>query len=55
MLHIFGKTSGTWDLMADVGADGLSVDNGANLGQAGRKAGERAWLTGSVKSSEVMV
>jgi uroporphyrinogen decarboxylase len=54
-LHICGKTSKVWDLMADAGADCLSLDNAANLLEAKEKIGHRVRLMGNVKPSEIML
>lgn len=54
-LHICGKTSKIWELMADAGADCISIDNAADLLEAKEKVGERVRLMGNVKPSEVML
>ncbi len=54
-LHICGKTGKIWELMADAGADCISIDNDADLLEARKKVGERVRLMGNVKPSEVML
>ncbi len=54
-LHICGKTSRIWDLMADAGADCISIDNDADLLKAKEQVGQRVRLMGNVKPSEVML
>lgn len=54
-LHICGKTKDIWELMADTGADCLSIDNDADLAAAKAKVGGRVRLLGNVKPSEVML
>lgn len=54
-LHICGKTSKAWDLMAEAGASCLSIDNAANLVEAKEKVGTKVRLMGNVKPSEVML
>jgi uroporphyrinogen decarboxylase len=41
--------------MADAGADCLSIDNEASLGDAKRAVGDRARLMGNVRPSEIML
>jgi len=54
-LHICGRTSHIWDLMADAGADCISIDNEASLTEAKEKVGNRVRLMGNVRPSEVML
>ncbi|GHV28725.1 methylcobamide--CoM methyltransferase [Synergistales bacterium] len=54
-LHICGNTSKIWDLMADAGADCLSIDNEASLADAKRAVGDRVRLMGNVRPSEIML
>jgi uroporphyrinogen decarboxylase len=54
-LHICGKTDRVWDLMADAGADCLSIDNEASLEGAKLRVGDRVRLMGNVRPSEVML
>ncbi|MCX7745359.1 MAG: uroporphyrinogen decarboxylase family protein [Clostridia bacterium] len=54
-LHICGKTNKIWELMADCGADCISIDNDADLMEAKEKVGKRVRLMGNVKPSEVML
>ncbi|MDA8126244.1 MAG: uroporphyrinogen decarboxylase family protein [Deltaproteobacteria bacterium] len=54
-LHICGKTSGIWPLMADAGADCLSIDNDADLAAAKAAVGARVRLMGNVKPAETML
>lgn len=54
-LHICGKTAKIWELMADAGADCISIDNDADLQEAKAKVGHRVRLMGNVKPSEVML
>jgi len=54
-LHICGKTHPIWELMADTGADCLSIDNEASLLAAKEKVGRRVRLMGNVPPSEVML
>ena len=54
-LHICGKTSPIWELMADTGADCLSLDNAADLAAAKQHVGQRVRLMGNVQPSEVML
>jgi uroporphyrinogen decarboxylase len=54
-LHICGKTSRIWGMMADAGADCLSIDNEADLLEAKQKVGGRVRIMGNVRPSEVML
>ena len=54
-LHICGKTNRIWELMAEAGADCLSIDNEADLALAREKVGDRVRLMGNVRPSEVML
>ena len=54
-LHICGKTSRIWDLMLKAGADCISIDNDADLGEAKQKVGSKVRLMGNVRPSEVML
>ncbi|HEX9062752.1 MAG TPA: uroporphyrinogen decarboxylase family protein [Clostridia bacterium] len=54
-LHICGKTNKIWNLMADAGADCISIDNDADLLLAKNKVGERVRIMGNVKPSEIML
>jgi len=54
-LHICGKTNRIWDAMADAGADCISIDNAADLGEAKRAVGDRVRIMGNVKPSETML
>ncbi|MDF2875142.1 MAG: hemE 4 [Sporomusa sp.] len=54
-LHICGKTAKIWELMANAGADCISIDNAASLTEAKGKIGNRLRLMGNVKPSEVML
>lgn len=54
-LHICGKTAPIWEAMADTGADCLSLDNAADLGDARAKVGHRVRLMGNVPPSEIML
>jgi uroporphyrinogen decarboxylase len=54
-LHICGKTEKIWGLMADAGADCISIDNDASLERARREVGERVRIMGNVKPSEIML
>jgi uroporphyrinogen decarboxylase len=53
-LHICGKTHPVWELMADAGADCLSIDNEAVLRDAKTKVGNRVRLMGNVPPAAVM-
>jgi uroporphyrinogen decarboxylase len=54
-LHICGKTEKVWDLMADTGADCLSIDNEVSLLKAKETVGHRVRIMGNVRPSEVML
>jgi len=54
-LHICGKTNHIWNLMADAGADCISIDNEASLSEAKEKVGNRVRIMGNVRPSEVML
>jgi uroporphyrinogen decarboxylase len=54
-LHICGKTHPVWELMADSGADCLSIDNEASLSDAKTKVGNRVRLMGNVPPAAVML
>jgi uroporphyrinogen decarboxylase len=54
-LHICGKTHPVWELMADAGADCLSIDNEASLSEAKTKVGHRVRLMGNVPPASVML
>jgi uroporphyrinogen decarboxylase len=54
-LHICGKTDKIWDLMADAGADCISIDNEASLSDAKEIVGHRVRLMGNVRPSEIML
>lgn len=54
-LHICGRTEKIWDLMADAGADCISVDTDADLGEAKQRVGGRVRLMGNVHPSAVML
>ncbi len=54
-LHICGKTHPVWELMADAGADCLSIDNEAVLSDAKAKVGNRVRLMGNVPPAAVML
>jgi len=54
-LHICGKTSKVWEMMAEAGADCISIDNDANLLEAKRRVGDKVRLMGNVKPSEIML
>ncbi len=53
-LHICGKTSRIWDLMAEAGADCLSIDDEASLLDAKKRVGSRVRLMGNVPPASVM-
>ena len=53
-LHICGKTDRIWDLMAEAGADCLSIDNVASLRACKEKVGHTARIMGNVDPSGVM-
>jgi uroporphyrinogen decarboxylase len=54
-LHICGRSDLIWEMMADAGADCLSIDNEADLLAAKEKVGDRVRLMGNVRPSEVML
>jgi uroporphyrinogen decarboxylase len=54
-LHICGKTRPVWTLMADTGADCLSIDNEASLAEAKVAVGDRVRLMGNVPPAAVML
>lgn len=54
-LHICGKTDRVWQLMADAGADCLSIDNDASLRGAVDAVGGRVRIMGNVHPSEIML
>lgn len=54
-LHICGKTERIWELMADAGADCISIDNDASLRGAVESVGERVRIMGNVHPSEIML
>jgi uroporphyrinogen decarboxylase len=54
-LHICGKTARIWELMADAGADCISIDNDANLLDAKQQVGDRVRIMGNVHPSAVML
>lgn len=54
-LHICGKTNKIWKTMADAGADCISIDNAADLGEAKRTVGGRVRIMGNVRPSETML
>lgn len=54
-LHICGKTNKIWELMAEAGADCISIDNAADLLEAKEKVGNKVRLMGNVRPSEVML
>jgi len=47
-LHICGKTNKIWELMAEAGADCISIDNDASLLEAKQKIGQKVRLMGNV-------
>jgi uroporphyrinogen decarboxylase len=53
-LHICGKTRPIWSLMADTGADCLSIDNEARLSEAKIAVGDRVRLMGNVPPVAVL-
>jgi uroporphyrinogen decarboxylase len=53
-LHICGKTRPVWALMADTGADCLSIDNEASLVEAKAAVGKRVRLMGNVPPVAVL-
>lgn len=54
-LHICGNTRGIWSMMADAGADCISIDNDIDLLEAKQAVGDRVRLMGNVRPSEVML
>ncbi|HWR40228.1 MAG TPA: uroporphyrinogen decarboxylase family protein [Patescibacteria group bacterium] len=54
-LHVCGKTAKIWQLMAEAGADCISIDNAASLSDAKQLVGDRLRLMGNVKPSEIML
>ncbi|SRR6266568_2167297 len=54
-LHICGKTEKIWQLMADAGADCISIDNDASLQRAVENVGDRVCIMGNVHPSEIML
>jgi uroporphyrinogen decarboxylase len=54
-LHICGKTEKIWHVMADAGADCISIDNDASLRGAVESVGERLRIMGNVHPSEIML
>jgi uroporphyrinogen decarboxylase len=54
-LHICGKTRSIWEQMCETGADCLSIDNAADLGEAKAMVGHRVRLMGNVSPSETML
>ena len=54
-LHICGNTKGIWSLMADAGADCISIDNDIDLLEAKQVVGDRVRLMGNVRPSEIML
>ena len=54
-LHICGKTNRIWDLMADAGADCVSIDDEASLEEAKNSVGNRVRLMGNVPPSDIML
>jgi uroporphyrinogen decarboxylase len=53
-LHICGRTEKIWDLMADTGANCLSIDNEVSMRAAKEAVGNRVRIMGNVPPSEVM-
>lgn len=53
-LHICGNTQKIWSLMADTGAQSLSLDSVIDLEQAKKTVGDRVILIGNVKPTETM-
>jgi len=53
-LHICGNTKNIWSLMADTGAESLSLDSVIDLEQAKKTVGDRVMLIGNVKPTETM-
>ncbi|MEI6205438.1 MAG: uroporphyrinogen decarboxylase family protein [Desulfuromonadales bacterium] len=54
-LHICGKTEKIWQLMADAGADCISIDNDASLQGAVENVGSRVRIMGNVHPSDIML
>jgi uroporphyrinogen decarboxylase len=54
-LHICGKTEKIWPLMADAGADCISIDNDASLAGAVDSVGGRVRIMGNVHPSDIML
>jgi uroporphyrinogen decarboxylase len=54
-LHICGNTRKIWDLMADTGADCLSLDNDVDLSAAVKKIGQRTRIMGNIHPAETML
>lgn len=54
-LHICGRTEKIWQLMADAGADCISIDNDASLQGAVESVGDRVRVMGNVHPSEIML
>jgi uroporphyrinogen decarboxylase len=54
ILHICGRTAGIIEMMADSGADVLSVDQ-ISLAEARRKVGDRVCLMGNVRPAETLL
>ena len=54
-LHICGETRDRWELMADSGADLLSLDSVVDLEEAKKKVGDRVVLMGNVRSVSTLL
>ena len=54
-LHICGNTRVIWDLMADTGADCLSLDSDADLSAAVQEIGQRTRIMGNIHPAETML
>jgi uroporphyrinogen decarboxylase len=54
-LHICGNTRVIWELMADTGADCLSLDNDADLSAAVNEIGHRTRIMGNIHPAETML
>jgi uroporphyrinogen decarboxylase len=54
-LHICGNTRLIWDLMADTGADCLSLDNDVDLSAAVKVIGQRTRIMGNIHPAETML
>jgi len=54
-LHICGNTRLIWDLMADTGADCLSLDNDVDLSAAVGEIGHRTRIMGNIHPAETML